>query len=294
MLQDIKHFFQISRPINLLIAWITYGLACYLSTSRSLDFLSDPLFWITSGTLVLITATGYWINDVYDFRIDRINRPNKTVVNALLSVKKVLTVYFFTMSFIAVFSILIIGGWAGKIPNMLVNLAAMTLLFVYAARLKRIGVVGNLAIAFLISLVLVQAYYLYDQDPSMPILWAVMFSFEITLIREITKDVEDIQGDLKFKLTTLPIMIGIRRTKWVLAGLYLVFWLSCFLPTIYTYQRFGQIRETFVILIALLVQLPCLVLFIKMMRSSRPKEFGFQSRMLKILMILGIVTLFFL
>ena len=50
-------------------------------------------FWATLLTIAGIAATGYWINDVYDFRIDRINKPNRTIVNAILSVKKVMTIY---------------------------------------------------------------------------------------------------------------------------------------------------------------------------------------------------------
>ncbi|TAE58930.1 MAG: hypothetical protein EAZ89_02985, partial [Bacteroidetes bacterium] len=219
MRRDFIYFFRISRPMNVLVSVLAFGLACYLTHGRSLRFLSDVPFWAAAFTIAIIAATGYWINDVHDFRIDRINKPRRTIVNAHLSVKKVLTLYFGLTGGVLLFSLLYFGFYLGK-PNVsFINFLSVFLLFIYAGYLKRVGVAGNLTIAFLIALVLFMSYYLYGVV-RMSLIWSIVFAFQITLIREITKDVEDIRGDLAYHLRTLPIQIGVRATQKVLAGLY--------------------------------------------------------------------------
>ncbi len=292
MIRDAKYFIQISRPLNLLISFLSFCIGCYIARDKTINFIFDHSFWATALTIVLIAASGYWINDVYDYRIDRINKPKRTIVNAFLSVKKVLTVYFLTILGILLFSIAYLGFYINQLEITFVNLLAVVLLFWYASYLKRVSVAGNLLVSFLISLVIIIAGYLYRIN--MPLIWAGVFAFEITFIREITKDVEDIKGDLQFNLYTLPIQVGIRRTKYVLLVLYLLFIFSCYLPFIYRIFRTGDPLWLYLILSINLVQVPTLYLLRLMMRSSHPTDFAIQSRYLKYLMMAGIVTLLFL
>ncbi|MDP5171181.1 MAG: geranylgeranylglycerol-phosphate geranylgeranyltransferase [Bacteroidia bacterium] len=292
MLRDLRYFIQISRPVNVFISLLAFAVSCMLANHGSLHFVTNGGFWATALTIAFIAATGYWINDVYDFRIDRINKPSKTVVNAILSVKKVMTMYLFTLGGIITFTGLVIGWYMGYYHITFINALSMLLLFVYASYLKRIGVAGNLTISFLIALVILLAGYLYEL--TIPLIWAMVFAFEITLIREITKDVEDIRGDLSFQLRTLPIQIGIRQTKYVLLGLYLAFIFSTYLPVAVQYWKSGDLLWMYLLSSLLLVQAPAAYLIWRMIRSSDPRDFSFQSQGLKLVMVLGMVTLFFL
>lgn len=291
MLRDVRYFFQISRPVNVLISLLAFAVASLLANYGSPAFLLNAPFWATALTIAIIAATGYWINDVYDFRIDRINKPGKTVVNAILSVKKVVSVYIAGTVGILAFSTLLIGWHWGYYHITFLNLLSVLLLLVYAAYLKRIGIPGNLTISFLITLVILLAGYLYQI--TVPLVWAMIFGFEITLLREITKDVEDIRGDLRFNLRTLPIQIGIRQTKQVLLGLYIVFLLSCYLPILYAWYQDSTLVP-YLISSLLLVQVPIAFLMVMLMRSSDPRDFSAQSLGLKLVMVSGLVTLFFL
>jgi 4-hydroxybenzoate polyprenyltransferase len=293
MWQDLKHFWQISRPLNVLISWLAFAVACFLVQDKSLAFLADLPFWGTALVIMVIAAAGYWVNDVYDYRIDRVNKPGRTVVNALLSVKKVLTVYFLTNLGIIIFSLGYLGMHLGHYHITFINLVSVLLLFIYASWLKRVSVAGNLVIAFLIALVLFLAYYLYDKI-NLSLIWAIMFAFEITLIREITKDVQDIKGDLQYGLRTLPIQLGIRGTQRVLLALYTLFLLSCYLPFVEAHWRHGEWLWHYLSLSVLLLQVPCLYLIRMMWKSTEPAHFGMQSNMLKVLMLTGLITLFFL
>ncbi len=292
MLRDLKYFFLISRPANVLISFISFGLACFIASSRHFSFFSHEMFWATSLMIILIAATGYWINDIYDFKIDRINRPDRTVVNAILSVKKVLTGYIIGISIILLFSVIFIGYYKRHPEITLINILSVGLLFVYASFLKKVGVVGNFVIGLLIILVVLLGGYLYGIN--FTLMWMMAFAFQITLIREITKDVQDIKGDLAYKLRTLPIQIGMEATKQVLLILYVLFLISCLLPVIIKLVRTGEWLFPYLISSLLLVQIPTIWLMQKMMKAKEPEDFAYQSGFLKLLMLSGIITLFFL
>lgn len=291
-MRDIKYFFYLSRPFNVFISLLTFGVACFIATGQSLLFLKEGTFWATAATIGVIAATGYWINDVYDFRIDRINKPNKTIVNAILSVKKVLTAYFAANFSILIFSGILITYHFREVQVTFINVLSILLLFIYASYLKRVSVAGNLVIAFLIALVIILAGYLYNIN--LQLVWTMVFAFQITLIREITKDIEDIRGDLQFHLKTLPIQVGIRNTKKILLFLYICFWVSCYMPILVHYYEEQKWLTTYGIISIFIVQIPLFWVLRKMLKSAKPDDFSIQSKYLKYIMLSGIMTLFFL
>ncbi len=294
MFRDLKYFFLLSRPLNVLISFVSFGVACFIAFYKSgFGFLEDMSFWVTAFCITTIAATGYWINDVYDFRIDRINKPNHTIVNAILSVKKVLTAYFFVTFVVMGISITyFVFIKEDYYQIVFINLLSIILLFVYASYLKHISVVGNLLIAFLVALVIILAGYLYNINHEL--MYTIAFAFQITLLREITKDIEDIKGDLQFNLQTLPIQIGIRATKKVLVVLYVFFLISCYMPFLINYLNEHKFLWTYLGLSFLLVQLPVVYNLIMLHKSFQPGDFSIQARYLKYIIITGIVTILYL
>lgn len=297
MWKDIRHFFWLSRPLNVFISLIAYGLACYIAAYKSHGFLFDiqfyPQFWGTAITIVGIAATGYWINDVYDFKIDRLNKPEKTIVNAFLSVKKVLTAYFIATFLLATFSVLYLAWYKGEYQITIINFLSIILLFLYASYLKRISVVGNLVIALLVSFVVFLGGYVWN-NINTELIYTAIFAFLVTLLREITKDVEDIQGDLAYNLQTLPIQIGVNATKRVLWVLYGIFLMACYTPFIIEAFTKGVWLWEYLLVSICLVQLPTMYIFMLMRRAKLPADYGLQSRYLKFLMFGGMVSVLFL
>lgn len=294
MLKDLKYFFLLSRPLNVLISLIAFGVACYIAFYKSgFGFFEDISFWVTAFCITGIAATGYWINDVYDFRIDRINKPKRTFVNAILSVKKVLTAYFIASFLIMSISITYFVFLKKDYYQVVfINFLSIVLLFVYASYLKHISVVGNLVIAFLVALVIILAGYLYHINQEL--MYTIAFAFQITLLREITKDIEDIKGDLKFKLQTLPIQVGIRSTKKVLVVLYVFFLISCYMPPLIHFLEEKEILWKYLGLSLLLVQLPVVYIMFLLRKSYQPSDFSIQSTYLKYVIIAGIFTILYL
>lgn len=285
--KDIYYFYKISRPLNLAISFLSFFVASFIANRHSLRFISDWQFWSVSLVIVLIAAGGYWVNDVYDFRIDRINKPEKTVVNAFLSVKKVLTAYFVLHFLLFAFCII----WA-KIHILFVFTLAIILLFIYAAWLKRISVAGNLVVSFLTALVIITAGYLYKVN--IPLTWMMIFAFQINLIREILKDIEDVKGDFHYKLQTLPIQLGIEKTKWLLYLLFIIFIITCNLPFLFQIGNNGEYLWIYLISSIILVQLPSIYVLIKLINNHNIHTLSFHTQAVKWIMLTGILTVLLL
>ena len=286
-MSTIRHFYHLSRPSNVGITLLAFFLSCFLANDRSVTFLQTLDFYVAAICLALVTASGYWINDVYDHKIDRINKPHKLIVNAFLSVKKVLSIYFTLVFLITGASILLLN------PALtLLNLGAAFLLFIYAAWLKRTTIVGNLTIAALTALVVYDAMVLYH--PKMVLVWAAIFAFEANFVREIIKDLEDIEGDLRFKLHTLPIRAGTHVAKRVVAVGYGLFAVTCPMPFFEIYLRTGRLNFGYLIAITILVVFPTILLRVDLRNCNSKADFTKQSRWLKLLILAGMLSLLLL
>lgn len=283
----LTHFFWISRPLNVLITGLAFCLACFIANGRAISFLGDWDFWCALLCLLAVTATGYWVNDAFDFKIDRVNKPRRVIVNAHLSVKRVLTTYFVAVMLVLLFSFL-----TQPVSLTAINFAAALLLFAYAALLKRTTVIGNLVVAALTALVIYYAALLYE--PKAALFWAMLFAFEVNFIREVVKDVEDIEGDLHFKLQTLPIRAGIQGTKGVLYAAYALFILSAPAPFIEVYARTGALNWWYLGASLVLVVAPALWLVRHLRKAARKADWALQSQYLKWLIFAGMATLLFL
>lgn len=277
---DLPIFLRLSRPLNLGIALLTFGVAAWVSARRDLFFISDYRFWLEAFLVLLTMASGYWVNDVYDFKIDRVNKPQRTYVGGRISRKKVLTGYF-----VAVFVVL---GASWVLPGkfVIMNYGALFVLYLYARYFKRSAVVGNLLVGCLTAGVVVAAGLLYHLV--VPLVWMAVFAFLVTVLREIVKDVEDIRGDLLFGLHTLPIQIGIRSTKWVLLGGYVLMLTACHLPYIVHWLLHQEVLTLYMGVSVLLVQVPLLYGIRLLHVAYRPRDFRAQSTLLKLVVLTGL------
>ena len=280
--KDLFYFIRLSRPINLVIGFLAYSTSTYLvSRGQNQDlFFENINYWLEGICILLIMATGYWINDIYDFKIDRINKPNKNFVNAHISRKKVVTGYLA--------GTLLVGAISYFLPFrfILINLTAVLLLYAYTLFLKRRSVLGNLVIALLTGIVILAGAFHYVVLPT--ILWLSFWAFLITFAREIVKDIEDLSGDLTFELATLPIQVGIEGSKSVIVVVYIILLISCNLPA------FLLSNWQYMIVSILLVQIPLMYALVRLHRSTDPQAFRQQSLWLKWIMLGGLVSAFFL
>lgn len=225
-------FFRLIRWPNLLFIVLTQMLFryfilpfVYLNPHAGYDGikLSENLFYLLVIASVSIAAAGYIINDYFDVNIDQINKSSKVIIGKFINRRSAILLHAF-LSFIG----LVLSGYIGyKLHNILIpifNFIAINILWFYSSTFKKKILIGNVLISILTSwviLVLTLTEYRFRIFPH-DIVWQRLlklsfiyagFAFIISLIREVIKDMEDIEGDLKFGCKTMPIVWGLPVAK---------------------------------------------------------------------------------
>lgn len=216
-------FLNLIRWKNLLLITYVFFLIKFLLFSSlnvvtNLNTTQFLLFWLS---IILITAAGYIINDIYDIDTDLINKPDSIIIGKFLSVKNAKKLYFFiNTSGILLGAILALT--IKKPPVIFIFIVTSLLLNWYSKYLKSKPFIGNFLVAFLIafSMLLIVILDINHQIKGLNQYFAIIiiytlsiFSFFINLTREIVKDIEDIKGDYKLNMRTLPIIFGIPRIQ---------------------------------------------------------------------------------
>lgn len=283
---DLKYFWLLSRPWNVVITLATFTYAAAMLTAGP-AFLDQAGYWWALLWLTIVTGGGYWINDVFDQKTDRINRPGTTIAGIHLSTKKIITAYLISQP------VCMLGSFISQpLRVWLLVTACIHLLLLYAWLFKRTSMLGNISIALLTAAVPMYAMLLFGVR--IQVIWLGTFAFQINLIREITKDIEDMRGDMRSAMRTLPIRAGIRFTKWLLITLYIVFIASLYAPCIWDITQ-GKVADTiYAISVTILVAAPAGYLTWRVFKSAHPGDFGRQSLWLKLLMVSGALATAFL
>ncbi|MCL4281110.1 MAG: geranylgeranylglycerol-phosphate geranylgeranyltransferase [Flavobacteriales bacterium] len=260
-------FLRLTRPLNLLIIVFTmvamrYGVVRGFlaeSTTELQALAPDPavaifeavpantfvqpfpalLFWLLVLSTVLIAAGGNVINDYFDTRIDRVNKPGAVIVGRSVK-RRVAMMGHVVLTAAGVLLGALVAWRSGRLVLVLIPLFAAGALWAYSTRLKRTFLVSNGLVALLVAMVplsvgLYEIPALMDRyggraegvaftgEPVEIVfgfqgLWAwilgfSLFAFLTTLVREIQKDMADIRGDREDGCRTIPIVMGIPWAK---------------------------------------------------------------------------------
>lgn len=266
---------RLTRVWNLVII----ALAQYMTAVFFIDHITvlDPRLFILVVSTLLIAAGGYIINDYYDIKIDLINKPQRVVIGK--SITRRYAILFHTLSSLAGVVLGLLLSW--KIA--VVNLASATLLWWYSNSLKRQPFIGNFVVALLTGVAIWLVDSLYKTGHLLIITYA-LFAFFITLVREIIKDIEDLKGDQTFGCQTLPILWGIRKTKYLIYGILAVFTVTVMLLNFYH-------RNPSLQYLLLLLFVPILWLLVRLVLADTKKDFSWLSGFCKLILLLGILSM---
>lgn len=280
----MKSILTLIRARNLVLIVLTQALvqACLLTPGINWHRLQDPYFWLLVLATVCIAAAGYIINDYYDVKIDAINKPDKLLVGRRIRRRRAMFAHLILSAIGVLLGLLL------SLPVALINLGAVLLLWGYSARLKKMLLVGNIAIALLsASMLLVVA--VYDNTLNRTTLGYAFFALLISLIREIIKDIEDMKGDASFDCRTLPIVAGMRGAKLVLYPLMALF--LAFVVVVMAHPASSLVFDGYMLA---LVLAPSVWLLVKLVRADRRRDFTFLSNLNKLIMFTGIVSMLLL
>lgn len=271
---------RLVRMTNLIMVALTQYLTRILLIGPRGDWRNivlDPDMFFLSLSTVCIAAAGYIINDYFDIKIDIVNKPERVVVGRYLKRRWAMGAHQILNVLGAILGLLV-SPWI-----FLVNVFSITLLWFYSERFKRKAFIGNFIVSILTGLTLLILTVHYPANRDLVVIYAV-FSFFITLIREVIKDMEDIKGDEAHGCRTLPIIWGIRRTKNFLYIVIVLFVFSLFLMA-------KVLSNIVLIWLFVLLLLPIGYLVIKLSQSDTRKDFKSLSSLCKIIMLLGLLTM---
>lgn len=231
----------------------------------------------------LICAAGNAVNDLVDVDIDRINRPNRVLVRGVLSRR-----YVFVLA--AVLNLLALAMMPAVNREVTIAAAvAIGMLYLYNYWLKKIPLAGNFAVSLLAGLAFVTGGLAIDPvmtwylpGPLIAAVFAVLFH----LVRELVKDVADIEGDRAAGIKTVPQVIGEQRTlTWVLV-IFIVLVLVTLLPVL-----LGWFSVWYKIIAIYVLDLPLMVFLIFLWGNPSKGMLRVGSAVLKVGMAVGFVAL---
>lgn len=272
--------FSVVRGYNIPIIVIAQYLSAIFILApekRALSILLDFDLFIIVFASSLTIASGYIINNFYDKKKDLINRPNKSMLDRLVSQNTKLKVYF-TLNFIVVF-LAIFVSWRA----FLYFSVYIFLIWYYSHRIKKIPLIGNLTSAFL-SVLPFFAVFLYYKNLYEVIFGHATFLFLLLLIREMIKDLENIKGDLANDYKTIPIIYGEAVSKKIIT----VLTIAAIIPVYVLIEIFDVGYMDLYFYFCLII----LIFFLQSLWKSNTKEqFVLLHNVLKFLIVTGVFSI---
>jgi 4-hydroxybenzoate polyprenyltransferase len=299
----IAALFRLIRWPNLLIVALTQILIRYciigpiLSQGNMTPQLPGALFLMLVLATVFTTAAGYVINDYFDRKIDRVNKPSEVIVGKLVYPRHAMAYHLF-------FSIAgtILGVWVSYKCHVLflslIFFMVNGLLWFYSTTYKRQFLLGNFIVALLAAFVpfLVLLYELpllareygsqFTPMTKYLMIWVLgfaFFAFLVNLVREFVKDVEDLEGDRVYGKRTIAVVWGIPASRWISAALLLVGVLLLIMAW-YFFIPDGITLFYFVLFLII----PMLVAMGILLLKNSSESFRQASLLLKLIMISGL------
>ncbi|NHM07717.1 UbiA family prenyltransferase [Flavobacterium sp. CYK-4] len=295
-------FFKLIRYQNLLMLALMqlifrYGFLKWQNVPLS---LADWQYILLVFSTVLIAAGGYVINDIFDQQTDAENKPQRVMIGQSISEATAYNIYV-ALNIVGVGIGFYLSNVIMKPGFATIFILIAALLYLYATSLKQTLLVGNVIVAMLLSfsVIIIGIFDLYPatyegNQKEMAVLFSILldyaiFAFIVNFIREIVKDLQDVNGDYNQGMSTLPIVLGVARTSKV------VFALS-FIPIailLYYTNEYFAVSKLYLTMgyTLLFVVGPLLYFTIKLWTAKNTKDFGHLSNVLKLVLLFGILSI---
>lgn len=300
-------YLRLIRFPNLLIVVLTQFLLQHLLLipafhQGGLSPALDPVhFSLLVLSTVLIAAGGYVINDLTDYPIDVLNKPDQVIINRLIPASTAWQ-YYYGLTAVGFLISLYLAWHVANLPLVLLYPTAVGLLFWYSKKLKATVLWGNVVVgifcAFVAGIVLFAERHTINQlwhtQPSiaqelLTLSFAYLFfAFMATLFREIIKDIEDMNGDRERGCRTLPVVFGKKVAKIVAGVAGGILLLSL--------QQWGRIlwKDLEYIPLTFLVvgiAFPLIFALLRLVKAQEKQAFHFLSQFAKYIILSGILYL---
>ena len=326
----MNDFLRLIRLPNLIIIILTmcgirYGLleALWIHAAEILkaEGTSDPLighlhmplihFVILLISVISIAAGGYIINDYFDIKADRINKPDRVFITSSTE-RRTAILGHLVFSFIGLTCGIYLAWKVGNWKLASIHLFSIISLWFYSAFLKRQLLIGNILIAFMALLVPVTAglfemisgavpslerldLYVFGEGTRLMIIGTILiagygiFAFLSNLLREIIKDAEDMQGDSNIGRKTMPLVLGEITTRYII--LFFLFF-TIFLLGMTQRYIYEEGMDLYFWYITIAIQIPLLALGVFIWRSKEKTDYTQCSLITKFIIVSGVISMF--
>ena len=274
-MKNYKTFISIIRPVNCLITFSTIVVACFICSEPNIL----PIYLLAGLSGALVNAGGNIINDYFDIEIDKINRPNRPLPSGEMSLKNALSLYIYTtlFAFVIVYEI--------SIQAFSIVVITSVAMFLYSYKLKGIPLIGNIVISFFTGLA-----FLFGSVVAGNIYCGIIpavFAFLISLMRELVKDIEDIEGDKSVRISSYPIKYGIDKSVKLISALGVILIIATTIPfllKIYNWYYF--------IFVSLFVNGILVFVMRELKNNTSQSTLKKVSLLLKFGMVFGVIAIF--
>lgn len=302
----IAAFFKLIRLPNLIFIALTqvlFQLCIYYPLYKGQIPSNDTRsFILLVFASLFIAAAGYIINDYFDINIDEVNKPERMVVDKLIS-RRWAIAWHFMLSASGVLLTMLALPIFQKWYLILANGFCVALLWFYSTNFKRNLLIGNITISLLTAWTILVIFFSkvsvtdafgagFHGQPKLfrfAFLYAG-FAFIISLLREAVKDIEDMPGDEKYGCRTMPIVWGINATK-----VYVAVWMIILIAILVVIQVYVlQFRWWWAVgYCGLFIIVPLLYIFMKLFKASSTQDYQKLSNLTKLVMLTGILSMIF-
>ncbi|MBL7724111.1 MAG: geranylgeranylglycerol-phosphate geranylgeranyltransferase [Chitinophagaceae bacterium] len=302
----IAGFLQLVRLPNLIFIALTQLLfqfciyyPLYKGGIPAGDTMHFALLLLAS---LFIAAAGYVINDYFDINIDEVNKPQKLVVDKIIS-RRWAIAWHFMLSTSGILLTVLAVPFLSKWYLILANICCVGLLWVYSTNFKKSLLIGNVVISVLVSWTILIIFFskvsaadavgLGENSHYKFFRLAFLytgFAFITTLIREAIKDIEDMPGDERYGCRTMPIVWGVNAAKVYTAVWLIVLIAILVVVQVYVLQFRWWLPAAYSIV---LVIAPLVYILSKLFAASGTADFHRLSNWIKLVMLTGILSMIF-
>lgn len=275
--------FSVVRGYNILILVIAQYLAAIFifSPEKSLKhvvFDSHLLYIILAS--ICVVASGYIINDFYDSKVDKINRPLKAGIDNYVKEETKLSLYFFLNTLGFIFGLLV--SWRAALFFSVYIFG----IWLYSHKLKKYPLTGLIS-ATTLTILPFFAVFVHFKNFSNIVFIHAIFLFLVLMVRELIKDLENIQGAIVNNYATFPVAYGEIKTK-KLSILLLTFTLFPIIILL-NYSAISYMKYYFYFAVVVLA-----FVGLYLWKSTTKNQYRILHNILKFLLLVGVFSLIFI
>ena len=201
--------FSVIRIYNILVVILAQYLTAIFILDDQENLLAtilDPYLFVIIVCSSISIASGYIINNFYDYEKDIINRPIRSNIDKSIRKRTKLNLYFSLNLLCIILSLFI------SIRAVIFFLVYNIILWLYSHKLKKILILGNV-LSSLLTITPFFAIFLYYKNFSTIIAVYALFLFFIILAKDLVKDLENLKGDFTLNYKTIAVVYGEKFSK---------------------------------------------------------------------------------